>query len=335
MKTRLGKGLGALLSGGPLEAPGQGGPAPQAAEERDQGASGVPGADDESAPAILEVELSRIQPNPDQPRRTFDPGALEELRNSIQNHGLLQPVVLRRVEGGFELIAGERRWRAARLAGLERVPAVVRQGVDEGGMLELALVENVQRQDLDPIERARGYGQMVERLGLTQDQVAQRVGLKRATVANHIRLLDLPTTVQEAVAQGRLSMGHARAILGLDAPDADKIGLATTVASRDLSVRETERVVRERNQLRRGTPRPGAGGSGAKAPVSRSQEPWIRDAEDRMRRALGTKVRLDNRAGYRGQIVVDYYSREDLERLLIQLAPKPELEDGSEQAEAS
>src|SRR5688572_14180266 len=185
MDRRLGKGLSSLL--------------------------GQP-ADETVARAL---ELGDIDPNPFQPRKTMDPAGLEELRDSIAQHGVLQPVVVRKNGGRYQLVSGERRWRAARLAGLDRIPAVVREDVTDEQMLELALVENLQRRDLDPIERARGFQALMETLGITQEAVAAKVGLKRATVANHLRLLELPAKVQDAVGRGLVTMGHARALLGL------------------------------------------------------------------------------------------------------------------------
>src|SRR5690349_1399663 len=181
MERRLGKGLGSLL--GEQETP------------RDS----------------MELELELIQPNPFQPRKSMDAAGLEELRDSILQHGVLQPVVVRPSEGGrFQLIAGERRWRAARLAGLRRIPALVKEQVSDAGMLELALVENVQRRDLDPLERAHGYKAMMDQLALTQDAVAAKVGLKRSTVANQLRLLDLPGKAQEARSEEHTSELQSR-----------------------------------------------------------------------------------------------------------------------------
>ena len=270
-------------------------------------------------PSSHELELDTIQPNPHQPRKTFSPAGLEELRRSIINHGVLQPVVVRRQGAGFELVSGERRWRAARMAGLRTIPAVVRPEVSEDEMLELAIVENVQREDLDPIERAKGYHLLMERLGLTQEKVAERVGLKRSTVANHIRLLELPEDIQQGVAQGSLSMGHARALLSIQ--DRNRlVDLAANVVRNQLSVREVERLAREEK-----TP---AGPSAETSPdkvVTPAQPPWVTDLEGRMQEHLGTKVTLKNGEDYRGQIVVHYFDREELERLLTLLAPQQEL----------
>lgn len=294
MEKRLGKGLGALLSGGPV------------------------GSDLETGSS--ELSIASIRPNPHQPRRTFDPAHLEELTESIRRHGVLQPVVVRPRGKGYELISGERRWRASKLAGRDTVPAVVRHDVTDDAMLELALVENVQREDLNPLERARGYQDMIEALGLTQEAVAERVGLKRATIANHVRLLELPESVQQLVAGGGLSMGHARALLGLP-KDAARKRLARETVDEDLSVRAVEERVRALN-----------GGEGAEKKSSReaAEKPvkppaWVLDLERRCRDRFGAKVAVRNKKGYRGEVAIEYASRKELERLMALLAPADEI----------
>lgn len=297
MERRLGRGLESLLGGATR---GQSADFPTQAQ----------------APAA-ELEIVRVRPNPVQPRKVFESGSLEELRDSIAQHGVLQPICVRRRDSGFEIIAGERRWRAARLAGLRSIPALVLENVDDERMLELALVENLQRQDLDPMERAQAFREMLDRLHLTQEQVAQRVGLKRSTVANHLRLLDLPAEVQEAVAGGVIDMGHGRALLTLSDPKAIKKMLARTVRG-DLSVRQVERLVREVME----GPTTVASAPGDKI-VPRA--PWVDELEGRMRRHLGTKISLQNGEGYRGRIVIQYHDREELERLSVLLGPKDEV----------
>jgi ParB family chromosome partitioning protein len=259
------------------------------------------------------LPLSRIKPNPFQPRKHFAPESLQELKASIQAHGVLQPVVVRSAQGGFELIAGERRFRAAQAAGLASIPAVVRDGVSDQGMLELAMVENLQRADLNPIEKARGLALLQDR-GATQEEVAKAVGLQRSTVANFLRLLELPESVQKVVAEGLVTMGHARALLGAADPRRIEELCALTVRQ-GLSVREVEARVRELQT--RHEPK--------SAVVSPPPPPWVRDMESRMRTHLGAKVQLKNGEGYRGQILIDYHGREDLERLLALLAPKKTL----------
>jgi ParB family chromosome partitioning protein len=295
MTRRLGRGLGSLL-GDP-----EGTDREEGSEGRDR----------------FDVAVTQIRPNPFQPRKVFDPEGLEELRASIQRHGILQPIVLRQVEGGYELISGERRWRAAQGVGLAKVPAVVRTSVSDADMLELALVENVQRRDLDPMERALGYRALMDKLSLTQQGVADRVGQKRATVANHLRLLELPEQVQEALQKGLISMGHARALLGLSSSKA-MTQMVGQIVRQDLSVREVERLVRNRQAA-------AADPAGVDtAPPQPEQAPWARDLERRIQERLGTKVALQDQGNGRGRIVIDYFNRADLDRVLGVLAPREE-----------
>jgi ParB family chromosome partitioning protein len=255
--------------------------------------------------AIVEIPLERVAPNPFQPRRHMDTAALEELAASMREHGVLQPVLVTETLDGYQLIAGERRVRAARLAGLERVPAVVRQLADRD-QLEVALVENVQRADLDPIDEALAYRQLIDEFGLTQELLADRVGKARATVANTLRLLDLHPDVQAAITDGRLTEGHGRALGGL-AVDAQRNVLGT-VLGQGLSVRQTEEFVRRLREPR--------------APRTRAQrprlDPDLERVEEDLRQQLGTKVTV-SRSRRGGRIVIEYYSEEELERLYERL----------------
>ena len=299
MERRLGRGLGSLLG----------------AEEATEHAP----ARVETDTGLLQLELGRIRPNPFQPRKSMDPGGLEELRDSITNHGILQPVVVRAASGGFELISGERRWRAARLAGLEAIPALLRPDVTDADMLELALVENVQRRDLNPIERAQGFQAIMQTLQITQEGVASKVGLKRSTVANHLRLLELPVKVQEAIGKGLITMGHGRALLGLPSQDAMSSALEDIVRG-ELSVRDVERRVRDQlNTIRT----PGAPAKSGEVGASTSPAAWVQDLERRIREYLGTKAVVQPGPGATGRIVLEYYSRESLDRLCEALAPRP------------
>lgn len=308
---RLGRGLGSLL-GSTTAAAGQE-PVDAAPEQAEgQGAPRAP----------LEIELDRIRPNRVQPREVFDPEGLDELRDSIREHGVLQPIVVRPLDDGYELVSGERRWRAARMAGLTAIPAVVRQ-VADGEMLVLAMVENVQRRDLDPIERARGYKELTE-LGLNQEQVAARVGLKRSTVANHMRLLELPEEARQAVSRGLISMGHARALLGLTS-SVSILELVQRTVREGLSVRQVEESVRARSASPgKRSPTPAAD-TAAQARTATDVPPWQRELQERMLHHLGCKVEIRNQPGYRGKIVIDYDDRGDLDRLSEILAPRPKV----------
>lgn len=256
-------------------------------------------------PAVLDIPLDRIAPNPWQPRRHVDEGPLAELAASIREHGVLQAVLVTETLDGYQLIAGERRVRAARLAGLDRIPAIVRQLADRD-QLEVALVENVQRADLDPIDEAHAYRQLVDEFGLTQEAVADRVGKARATVANTLRLLDLHPDVQAAIAAGRISQGHGRALGGM--PVEGQPAVLRSVTEQELSVRQAEELVRRLRE-----PRP--------APAQRQVRPGDPDlerVEEELRHALGTKVML-NRSRRGGRIVIEYYSDEELGRLYERL----------------
>lgn len=250
-----------------------------------------------------EIPLDRIRANPRQPRMRMDDAALTTLVASIREHGVIQPILVTEIVDGYQLVAGERRVRAARAAGLERIPAVVRQLADRE-QLELALVENLQREDLDPLESARAYRQLIEEFGFSQDTLASRVGRARSTVANTLRLLELHATVQAAVADGSISEGHGRAIGGLTLEQQSTVVAA--VVAQDLSVRQTEEFVRRLREPKQ------------TAPGSPARDAEIERVEEDLRRALGTKVRLA-RSRRGGRIVIDYYTEEELGRLYERL----------------
>ncbi|HHY99126.1 MAG TPA: ParB/RepB/Spo0J family partition protein [Firmicutes bacterium] len=258
---------------------------------------------------VTEISIDLIQPNPYQPRRQFDEDKLEELVESIRQHGVLQPLVVRPLEGGYQLIVGERRWRAARRAGLSMVPVVIRD-VDEIEMMELALIENLQREDLTPIEEAQAFHRLINEFGLTQEELAEVVGRSRSGIANTLRLLNLPEDVQDNVSRGTLSMGHARALLALNNPE-QQIEAAELVVKRGLSVRQTEELVRRLVAREK---------SAAQEVAAMALDPILQDIEDRLRRTLGTRVRISP-GEKRGKIVIDYYSKDDLERILSILMP--------------
>jgi ParB family transcriptional regulator, chromosome partitioning protein len=256
-------------------------------------------------PAPVDVPLHRIRPNPQQPRRHFDPAELATLEASIREHGVLQPILVVETLDGFQLVAGERRLRAAAAAGLERIPVVIRQ-LDEAAQLEVALIENLQREDLDPIEAAHGFRRLIDEFGFTHEQIAERVGRARSTVANTLRLLETAPRVQAAVASRRLTEGHARALGGLSVDHQELV--LDSVIGQELSVRQTEELVR---RLRAPRPEPTAAGG-------RAVDPDLERVEEDLRRALGTKVSLA-RSRRGGRIVIEYYSDEELGRLYERL----------------
>jgi ParB family chromosome partitioning protein len=253
----------------------------------------------------IEVPLARIRENPRQPRLRMDDTALEGLAASIREHGVLQPILVTETIDGYQLVAGERRVRASRLAGLERIPAIVRQLADRQ-QLELALVENLQREDLGPIEAARGYRQLIDEFGVTQEDLAIRVGRARSTVANTLRLLDLHGAVQDAVADRRITEGHARALGGLDTQGQARV--LDTVIGEGLSVRQTEELVRRLREPRE--PRMPA--------TPATSDPDVERVEEDLRRSLGTKVRL-TRTRRGGRIVIEYYGDDELARIYQRL----------------
>lgn len=279
----LGRGLSALLSETPAGA---------AANEE-----------------LREVDIDLIEPNNVQPRTRFDETQLEELAQSIKTNGVVQPILVRKTAGGrYQIVAGERRWRAAQRAGLQRIPSVIRD-VPDDKMLELALIENIQRQELNAIEEAYAYKRLIETFNLTQETVAQRVGRDRTFVTNYLRLLRLPEDIQRLVEESKLSMGHARALLGID--DAEKQRqIARNIIDRTLSVRDTERAVKRVVSGEDSTP------PVAPAPTDRGSDANTRAAESKLRRRLGTQVHiLPNQSADGGKIEVQYYNESDLQRV--------------------
>jgi ParB family chromosome partitioning protein len=257
------------------------------------------------ATGSIEIPLTRIRENPRQPRLRIDDEALAGLAESIHQHGVIQPVLVTETIDGYQLVAGERRVRAARMAGLERIPAIVRQLADRQ-QLELALVENLQREDLNPIESARAYRQLIDEFAFTQEDLATRVGRARSTVANTLRLLELDATLQDALAAGQVTEGHARALGGL--PIETQPHALGSVIDADLSVRQTEELVRRFREPRE--PREGA--------EKAAGDPDVERVEEDLRRSLGTKVRL-TRTRRGGRITIEYYGEEELARLYQRL----------------
>lgn len=249
---------------------------------------------------VLYIDINDIKPNTGQPRKHFDEEKLEELASSIQQHGLIQPIVLRKLKTGYEIVAGERRWRACRIVGLKEVPCIVKELTDEENML-LAIIENMQREDLNPIEEAEGLKQMIDTYGLTQEQVSYSVGKSRPYITNSLRLLKLPEEVRTLTASGEISVGHAKALAAVK--DRDKqITLAKKTAKDGLSVRQIELMAKETKTPAR------------KAPKAKKSADEKKIEED-MKNALGTKVNL-NRKGKKGKIEIEFYSDEELERLI-------------------
>lgn len=279
MKKGLGKGLAALIT--EAEAP------------------------PETGSMIGEIALDLIDPNPFQPRQVFDEESIEELKQSIQTQGLLQPVVLRRNGERFQLIVGERRWRASKAAGLNSIPALIREAATDEEMLELALLENVQRKDLNPIETAQAIIRLQETCRLTQEVVAEKLGVSRAHVANIVRLLKLPANIQSALAEGRITAGHARTLLSLDDERTRNDLFERFLADGRPTVREAEDLTRRASKR----------GKKPKTTADHRQDLEIRKIEDRMRRALATRVRIKPR-GRGGVLEIQFFSSEDLERIL-------------------
>jgi ParB family chromosome partitioning protein len=290
MSTRpnaLGRGLGALLPSAPVAKP----PSPSPDGSVDDAIHDAPG----------QLPVDAIEPNPDQPRRVFAPSELESLADSIRQHGVLQPIVVRRAGSRYQLIVGERRWRATQLAGLSTIPAVIAD-VDERDRLELALVENIQRSDLNPIELAHAFLDLSEG-GTTQEQIGKRVGLERSTIANHLRLLELPREIQTDVEQGQLGVGHAKALLQASNPERRR-HLRDRIVKDGLSVRAAEALARSS---------PGARRKSARSARS-ATDPNLQRVVDLMRQRLQTRVRIQGDAG-RGRIEIEYFGEEDLNRL--------------------
>jgi ParB family chromosome partitioning protein len=292
--TALGRGLGSLIPNTPAQ---------------------------EEIPRNLPI--ARIRPNPNQPRKVFVTEALDSLKESIQCHGVMQPICVRAVDGSYEIIAGERRWRAARLSGLTEIPVIIRDA-DEALVLELALIENIQREDLDAIEKAKGFKEMMDKVGLTQEEVAQRVGVSRAAVANHLRLLQLASEVQEALVNGLVSFGHARALAGFEGHK-DQCAALETIVRGELSVRATEQLVRGDVPASGGVTKPSSGDAPKAPKVSPEVPTWQVDFKRRIEEGLGLAAELRCSDSYEGQVLLKFNDRRQLEHLMERLAPAKRL----------
>ena len=283
-KKALGRGLAALLG-----------------DDHEPASPGAPPTDPKPGEKVIQVPLERLEANPFQPRKEYEPKALQVLSDSIAQHGVLQPVVVRPSAGGYQLIAGERRMRASQMAGLTTVPAVVRRATDEQALL-LALLENLQREDLNPLEEAKAYQRLANEFSLSQEDIAKGVGKERPTVANSLRLLKLPRQIQEDLSRGALSAGHARAILMLPT-EALMIKARDMILLQKLSVRAAEKLVKTLTAPEKTKPEPG------------KEEIYISSLAEDLTKKLGTKVEI-KRKGKKGSITLQFYSDEELERLL-------------------
>jgi len=284
-RRALGKGLGALL---PTRLPSSAAPAPATTPAGPEHAN--------------TIAIDQIDPNPVQPRRVFQPEPLNQLADSIRTHGIIQPLVVRVSGERFQLVAGERRWRAARIAGLTEVPAVV-QDISDERLLEITLIENVQREDLNPIELALAFDRMARELNLSHDEIGERTGKDRSTIANSIRLLHLPPDLQQLLAERRLSAGHARCLLSLIDEEMQR-KLAEKIVAQGLSVRQVERITKKMTEPRE-----------PNADVEDALDPNVRAEITEMEKILGTKVKIIEKNAGRGKIEIEYYSAEDLDRV--------------------
>lgn len=272
------------------------------------------GGSDEDQPLVISIPIKKISPNKFQPRRVFDDEALNELASSITQYGILQPIVLRKALNGYELVAGERRWRASKLAGMSDIPAIVKEYTDSE-MIEIALIENIQREDLNAIEEALAYRRLMDELSLTQEEVGRKVGRSRSLIANMVRLLNLHPTVQDYVSRGTLSMGQARPLLALETGEL-QIEAAEIIIEDDLSARAAEELVKRYSEL----PKP------PKTTTKSAEEKgiFIVEAEDRLKLLLGTQVKIKS-GKLKSKIEIEFYSPEDFERIVEVLSgPQPD-----------
>lgn len=253
----------------------------------------------------ITVKLSKIEPNRDQPRKDFNEEQLQELADSIKKYGVLQPLLVQKKESGFEIVAGERRWRAAKLAGLKEVPVVIREYSPQQAM-EIALIENVQREDLNPIEEALAYQRLMQEFQLKQEEIAERVSKNRSTITNSMRLLNLTPEVRQMLVENRITSGHARALLGVEDPKL-QLELAQKIEQNRLSVREVEKAVKLLGKEKK---------EKKKKPDDEALELIFRDLEERMKTAMGTKVNISRKDKNKGRIEIEYYSESELERIV-------------------
>ena len=289
-KGGLGKGLGALIA--------EAAPVEITRSEKPAGKN-----EPDSPDTVKYIKTFDIMPNANQPRKTFDEEKIQDLANSIIEHGVIQPIVLRKKDAGYEIVAGERRWRAAIKAGLSEVPCLIRELDDEQNML-IAIIENMQREDLNPIEEAEGLNQMIVTYGMTQEQVSKSVGKSRPYITNSLRLLKLPEYVLELISEGKISAAHGRTVITIDDEEARK-NLCSRIVKEGLSVRETERLAAEI-------------GKPKKKPAKRAKNPNVSRVEAELKEVLGTKINI-NQKGSKGKIEIEFFSKDELERLIDML----------------
>ena len=289
-KGGLGKGLGALIA--------EAAPVEITPSEKPAGKN-----EPDSPDTVKYIKTFDIMPNANQPRKTFDEEKIQYLANSIIEHGVIQPIVLRKKDAGYEIVAGERRWRAAIKAGLSEVPCLIRELDDEQNML-IAIIENMQREDLNPIEEAEGLNQMIVTYGMTQEQVSKNVGKSRPYITNSLRLLKLPEYVLELISKGKISAAHGRTVITIDDEEARK-NLCSRIVKEGLSVRETERLAAEI-------------GKPKKKPAKRAKNPNVSRVEAELKEVLGTKINI-NQKGSKGKIEIEFFSNDELERLIDML----------------
>ena len=309
VRRRLGRGLESLISSPvqvdvpPRDAPDDAAGKPSTAAQKEKPAAR---ADTGHPPVVRMIPLADVQPNPLQPRRAFDEASLRGLAQSIESAGLMQPIVVRpQPEGGFEIVAGERRWRAAQMVGLPEIPAVVRD-IDDRTATQWSLVENLQREDLNPLERSEAFRRLIDEFGLTHQQVADRVGLDRSSVTNHLRLLELDESIQQALRAGRIGMGHGRALLAVT-NSSERSQLAQQAAARGWSVRELERRIRRRQHA----------ASSLQPQAPSPQKAHLDDLQRRLGEHLGTRVLIESgRKKGAGRLIISFYGLDEFEGLL-------------------
>ena len=272
-KRGLGKGLGAL----------------------------IPENEEAMQNAIIELKITEVEPNEKQPRKAFDDQALTDLSESIKEHGVVQPIIVRKVGNGYQIIAGERRWRASRLAGKKTIPAIVKE-CSNLEVMELALIENLQREDLNSIEEALAYKSLIEEYNMTQDEISKKIGKSRPAIANSLRLLQLPQDIKEMIAAGKITQGHARALLAIEG-EKKQLDMAEKIVNQQLNVRQIEKLAKESKQSER-----------KEMPIDKYQLE-VNELQEKLKAALGTKVIIQHK-GSKGKIEIEYYSNEELERII-------------------